>query len=213
MDSMLALTNLKAALIAEIRAELKAELKAEILSELGILKPEPMRYTPDTCVQKVHAIFTIGEYDKLEKNEEAMSIFSKWYATVKNDFRHPKHAFNSLCKGGGYITIRRSSAGGEYIQTSEGDQLVTLPPFLPPAPKKAVAVSKTFRAGEFPILEKDKEAMAIFARWYKTFKHNYCHPAHAFNSLCKHEGYVLISSKPQGGTRIYTANGSYNVTA
>lgn len=46
-----------------------------------------------------------NDWDKLVADSEAMSVFETWYNSNNSDYRHIKHAFNSLCKHYGLIKI------------------------------------------------------------------------------------------------------------
>lgn len=206
MDSIQALTNLKAALKAEILAELRAELKAEILAELkadrDAMEPKAVKAKP----KKLSATFNAGEYDILEADEEAMALFKKWYKNEGDLYRHPKHAFNSLCKNEEYIMLRRSSDGSEYITTACGDEII----FLPPHEGKAKAEAKNFYSQDFEKLMKDKECAAVFMGWYKSTS-CYRHPRHAFNALCKQDTMGITfrpSARIDGSRFVYMVSGN-----
>lgn len=64
-----------------------------------------LKLIPDVSVDT----FTYTEskqWEALESDESCMMVFKKWYNDNNKKYKHIKHAFNSLCKHYGLITIK-----------------------------------------------------------------------------------------------------------
>lgn len=62
--------------------------------------------------------FFAGQFVRLQEDAGCMSAFNDWFKATKNIYgwRHPKHAFNSLCKNHGHFSIHmRKTYGKVYI--------------------------------------------------------------------------------------------------
>lgn len=66
-----------------------------------------LKLIPDVSVVK--DTFTYSEHkqwEALESEQSCMLVFEKWYNDNNKRYKHIKHAFNSLCKHYGLITIK-----------------------------------------------------------------------------------------------------------
>lgn len=64
--------------------------------------------------------------------------------------------------------------------------------------KKATTFSLQLKSNaEWNKLEKSKDAIALFSKWYATQK-EFRHPKHAFNWLFKHHGSITITRSDKG---------------
>ena len=107
---------------AALKQQLKDEIKAELMEELQMMIIAQFTDLNKTKSEPA-STFSLKlksntEWDKLEGSKPAYDIFTKWYAKQQG-YRHPRHAFNSLCKHHGIVSIERDGNGVAQVKAGK----------------------------------------------------------------------------------------------
>lgn len=192
--------KIKAEILAEMSDEIKAEIKAELKEEIKKKLMEGLAQAPVDKPMDI-TYYHPDDFDALEKDPIVNIIFEDWYAQHHTEFnyKHPRHAFNSLIKYEGYIRIS-DGPSGKKLETSCHEWSVG-----PQSAQKALPTPldiKYTSPNDFAALESNKVAYQMFEDWYEGYEQNQCaykHIRHAFNSLIRKEKFIRIYSNGKEG--------------